>query len=547
MVAKGADYIVVGAGASGSVVAARLSEDPAVSVMVIEAGGSDAHPVLRVPGLGFAAGSIARFNWNFVTEPIPDLGDRRMTLIQGKVMGGSSSLNGMIYTRGHSSEYDRWAEAGCTGWGFDALKPYFLKSEANARGAGVWHGADGPMRLRRADPKLAICEAFLEAAGASGIPIVDDLNANHAEGLGWYDVNIDRGRRLSASRAYLEPARGRANLAVVTNAQVLRVAIEGGRARGVVAVRNGQEVTYTASREVILCGGAIMTPALLMHSGIGPADALAAHGIEVAADAPGVGRNLQNHPCYRPRFACSAPVTARSHLSPAGVARAGLSYLAARSGPLAESFCSAGGFYRSDPDLPLADMQVVMLSALPPIGGRSALDLLPREEGFGLTIYQGTPHSRGRVSLRSADPLAPPVVRTGYFSDPRDIEVLAAGVERMRRVMRRPEIARWIKAEMAPGPAATTREALIEEIRRNAATSYHQCGTCAMGPDEGAVVDLRLRVRGVEGVRVADTSIMPRLPNAALHAPALMIGERAAALILADTNRMPAGAAEVAA
>jgi choline dehydrogenase len=531
------DYVVVGAGAAGCVVAARLADNPDNEVVLIEAGGSDLSPFLRLPGLGFAAGAIGRYNWNFVTEPIAELADRRLTLLAGKVLGGSSSINGMIYTRGHSSEYDRWRELGCTGWGFEDVRPYFLKSESNVRGAGEWHGDAGPMRLRRADPRLPICDAFLAAAAAAGLPVVDDLNANHAEGLGWYDVNIDRGLRMSSARAFLPPARRRPNLSVVTGVQVTRIVLSGGRATGVEGVRGSERVAFGAQREVIVCAGAIKSPQLLMVSGIGPADELRRHGIDVVVDSPQVGSNLQNHPCYRPRFACSSPVTARNHVGAMPMLRAGLAYARSRSGPLAESFASAGGFFRSDPGLALADMQVVMLSALPPRGGQRIRDLLPKEQGFALTVYQGSPYSRGRVALRSSSPLDAPLVHTGYFSDPRDLDVLAAGVQRMRDVMRQPAIARYISAAVVPRDTVRSRAELIDDIRREAATSYHQCGTCAMGPDDAAVLDVRLRVRGVAGLRVADASVAPRLPNAALHAVTLMIGEKAAAMILEDAGR----------
>ncbi|TMV08268.1 GMC family oxidoreductase [Arenibacterium halophilum] len=528
------DYIVVGSGAAGSVVAARLSEDPGNRVLVLEAGGSDRNPLFRVPGLGFAAGAVPRYNWNFATQGIEVLGGRSMTILQGRVLGGSSSMNGMVYTRGHRAEYDRWAEMGCEGWGFDDLHPYFRKSEANWRAPSQMHGTEGPVRLRRADPRLPICDAFLEAAGAHGIEIVEDLNADHAEGLGWYDVNIDRGLRLSAPRAYLYPALDRDNLSLLTNTQVTRVVIEGGRATGVEAVSQGQRVTFHATCEVILCAGAVMSPKVLMLSGVGPADSLRQHGIAVVADSPSVGANFQNHPCYRPQWLCSEPVTARRHVTALGAAKAGVRYLLSRTGPLAESFASAGGFFKSDPSLDLADMQVVMLSALPAGGGARIRDLLPQRHGFGFTIYQGTPYSRGRVSLGSADPMAPPVVETGYFSDPRDLPILAAGVERIREIVRRPEIAKYVDREIAPGPSVDSRGSLIEAIRAGAGTSYHQCGTCAFGPGETAPLDLRLRVNGVAGLRVADTSVMPVLPNAALHAPTMMIGEKAAALILED-------------
>ena len=531
------DYLIVGAGASGCVLASRLSENPDNQVILLEAGGDDYSPFLRVPGLGFAAGAIAKYNWNFLLEPIPALHDRQMVLLEGKVMGGSSSINGMIYTRGHSREYDQWRDMGCDGWGFEDTRPYFLRSEANFRGAGDWHGAVGPMPLRRANPRLPICDAFLEAAGAAGFPIVDDLNANHAEGLGWYDVNIHHGLRMSAARSFLKPASRRKNLKIMTRTEALKVLFSRAKATGIEARQGNQRITFTAAREVILCAGAIKSPQLLMLSGIGPSDELHKFGIEVSAHSPQVGKNLQNHPCYRPRFACSLPVTARNHISATGMLRAGISYVVSRTGPLAESFASVGGFFKSEASLSHADMQVVMLSALPPKGAQGVLDMLPKEQGFGLTIYQGTPYSRGEVGLRSADPLAAPVIRSGYFSDPRDIEVLARGVERMRQVMLRPEIAKYISGAIAPPSQVRSHAELIDEIRREAATSYHQSGTCAMGPDAGAVLDARLRVRGVDGLRVADTSIIPRLPNAAMHAPALMIGEKAAAMILDDAEQ----------
>lgn len=522
------DYIIVGAGASGSVLAARLAEDSNASVLVLEAGGSDRHPALRLPGLGFAAGTLKSKTWNFVTEPNPAIDGRQVTLLAGRVLGGSGSLNGMVYARGHSSGYDRWAGAGCTGWGFEDVLPWFRRSESNFRGASRLHGADGPMPLRQARPDLPICDSFLMAAAASGIPVVADLNEDHSEGFGFYDVNIHRGLRQSSARTHLRPATSRPNLHVRLRAEVTRICFTGDRASGV-------EIGTTrihARQEVILCAGAIMSAKLLLLSGIGPEEELRRHGIRPVALSPKVGKNLQNHPCYRPRISCMDPVSARHHLTPYGLTRAAYQWLSRGEGLLSESFASVGGFFKSDPDLAIADMQVVFLSALPPGGATGLWGLIPREEGFGLTIYQGTPASRGEVGLRGADPRLAPRIETAAFRDPGDLQILARGVARIRALLQQPEIARHIRAEIAPGAAVTTHDDLVAEIRRNAATSYHQCGTCAIGPGPEDVVAPDLQVRGVSGLRVADTSVIPVLPNAALHAVALMIGERAAGFIL---------------
>ena len=529
------DYLVVGSGAAGAVVAARLSEDPDVSVMLLEAGGRNDSLLLRLPGLGFAAANHPRFNWSFRADPVPGMENRELTWLQGRVLGGSSSINGMIYTRGHSREYDIWRQMGCTGWAFEDLLPYFRRSEANERGDGPWHGGAGPVRVRRARPGLPICEAFLGAAAEDGFPVLDDLNADAGEGFAFYDINAGGGRRMSTATAYLEPAAPRQNLDIRTGVTALRVVIDGRRASGVEALIGGRHVCISARREVVLSAGAIKTPQLLMLSGIGPADALSLHGIPVVQDAPNVGRNLQNHACYRLQYLCNAPVSASRHLRPHNAVAAALRYALFRTGPLAETYAVAGGYFRTDASLEVPDAQVVLLSALGPArtGGATfrIRDLLPDRHGFGLTVYQGSPLSRGAVSLRSADPLDRPRIEAGYFSDPRDMEVLLKAVKRMRGMMRRPAIAKYIDRELLPGEGVADGRSLEADIRRNGATAYHQCGTCAMGPRDDSVVDPELRVRGVEGLRVADASIVPRIPNAALHAPAIIIGEKAAALI----------------
>ena len=533
------DYVVVGSGASGAVVAARLSEDHDKRVCLIEAGARNTSLLFKLPGLGFAVGAHPRYNWNFLTEPIPTMADRALPYLQGRVLGGSSSINGMIYTRGHSRDYDHWRQLGCEGWSGADVLAYFKKSEDNVRGAGPWHGAGGPLSVRPAQPGLEICEAFLAAAGAAGFPVLDDLNCDAAEGFGYYDVNTGNGRRMSTAEAFLKPAAKRPNLTVLTDTQALGVAIDNGRAVGVDVTSRGNRSRIVAERETVLCAGAVKSAHLLMLSGIGPADALRQHGIAVVHDSPNVGAGLQNHACYRTQYLCNAPVTASGQAEPLNAVKAGIEYLIRRTGPLAESYATAGGFFRTDPSLDIADAQVVLLSALAPTsagGSRFSIrDLLPQQHGFGLTIYQGSPHSRGRVSLASADPLAQPRIAPGYFTDARDMDVLKRAVTMMRAMMQQPAIRRYIETELLPGEAVQGDAELEADIRRNGATAYHQCGTCAMGGQSTSVLAPDLKVRGIDGLRVADTSIMPRIPNAALHAPTIMIGEKAAALIKAGT------------
>ena len=429
---------------------------------------------------------------------------------------------------------------GCEGWAFDDVLPHFKRSEANERGADAWHGGDGPVMVRRARPELTIADAFLDAATEEGFSVVDDLNRGVVDGFGFYDINAGRGRRMSAATAYIEPVMNRPNLQVLTNAVAHNVDIENAKAVGITASIRGEPHRIRVEREIILSAGAIKTPQILMLSGIGPADDLHQHGVTINHDSPNVGRNLQNHVCYRPQYLCSEPVSASRNLSPHRALAAAIRYGLFRTGPLAETYAVAGGFFRTDPALEVPDAQVVLLSALGPTkpGGATfrIRDLLPDEHGFGLTIYQGSPNSRGTVTLRSADPDEQPRIQCNYFSDPRDMPVLVKAVNRMRGMMRQPSIAKHISRELLPGDGVGDDDALEADIRRNGATAYHQCGTCAMGPTEASVVSPNLKVWGVEGLRVADTSIMPRIPNAALHAPAIMIGEKAASMIRGETG-----------
>jgi choline dehydrogenase len=529
------NYIVIGSGAAGAVVAARLSEDFDCQVCLIEAGGPNRNWMLKLPGLGFAVGAHPRYNWSFKTEPIPTMADRSLPYLQGRVLGGSSSINGMIYTRGHSSEYDQWRQMGCEGWAGTDVLPFFKKSESNRRGGDQWHGGDGPIKMRPANPRLPICDAFLAAAADAGFPVLDDLNQDAVEGFGFYDINTGDGRRMSTAEAFLKPAATRPNLTILTNAPVSKIILKSGRACAVDVQSSTGARQLTADREIVLSAGAVKSPQLLMLSGVGPADDLHRIGIPVHVDSPNVGQNLQNHACYRPQYMCNAPVTASGQVEPLNALKAGVEYLLRRTGPLAESYATTGGFFRTDPALETSDAQVVLLSALAPTqvsGSRFSIrDLLPQQHGFGLTIYQGSPHSRGRISLASTDPNVQPQIDPGYFTDRRDMAVLKRAVAMMREMMQQPVIKRYIAKELLPGDGVQSEADLEADIRRNGATAYHQCGTCAMGGHENSVLSPDLKVRGVKGLRVADASVMPRIPNAALHGPTVMIGEKAAALI----------------
>ena len=529
------DYLIVGSGAAGAIVAARLSENPDASVILLEAGGKNNSLLLRVPGLGFAAANHPRYNWGFEAEPSPAMDNRKLIWLQGRVLGGSSSINGMIYTRGHSREYDIWRQMGCEGWGSNDVLPYFKRLESFEDSNSRELGKEGPVSIRKAKPDLEICDAFLQAARDEGYPILSDMNSDVTEGFGFYDINAGTGRRMSAATSYLEPISKRRNLMVIPHAQVVKVLIENNSANGVEFFWKGKLRQLFAEKEVVLSSGAIKTPQLLMLSGIGPENELEKFGIKVKLNSPKVGKTLQNHVCYRPQYLCSAPISSSKHLQPLNILKAGMKYVFDKSGPLAETYAVAGGFLKTDKTLEVPDAQVVLLSALGPTktggAGYKIRDLLPDEHGFGLTVYQGSPRSRGSVTLRSPDPFDQPLITSGYFSDPYDMEVLKTAVKKMRKMMKQPAISQFIKKELAPGEDIEDEKSLEKEIRRNGATAYHQCASCAMGPEDDSVLNEKLQVRGIDKLRIADASVMPRIPNAALHAPSMMIGEKAAALI----------------
>lgn len=531
-----ADYIVVGGGAAGCVVAARLSEDRRARVVLIEAGGPDRNPLIAIPGANVVTGTAPGLNWNFETEPEPALEGRRLYLSQGRVMGGSGSINGMMFLRGRDEDFDGWRDDGCPGWGAADVAPWFRRLESHALGDRDGHGAAGPMRISRGRATAPICDLFLAAAETHGLQRNEDLARAGREAAGYVDLSIDRGRRVSTARAYLDKARRRGNLRVVTGAHVTRVVIDGARARGVMLRRGGAEEFLRCRGEVIVAGGAINSPALLLRSGIGAASSLQPLGIDVARDLPGVGRNYQNHPMYKMMYTTSAPITAYSHARPFGALRAGLSYLVGRRGVLASGLFPVAGYFEAVPGQADTLLQLCMAPALIIRRRRGVLGVLPKRHGFSVLLYQGLPFSRGQVRLISGDPMTNPVIEAGVFADPRDLEILARGALRLRAMMTEAPIGQVIEAEIAPAPPATDIEAVKADIRANVSANYHVAGTCRMGQGPEAVVDARLRVHGVRGLRVIDASVMPTVVRANTYATTVMIAERGAAFVAEDAR-----------
>ncbi|MEO3388842.1 GMC family oxidoreductase N-terminal domain-containing protein [Mesorhizobium sp. CAU 1741] len=533
MSACGFDFVVVGAGAAGCVVASRLSEDRELRIALLEAGGGDGALIMRIPGANVATGTDPRYNWAYQSEPVPQLGGRTLYWAQGKVIGGSGSINGMMYMRGHRADYDRWEREGADGWGYEDVLPYFRKSETNERGASALHGGGGPLQVSRGRGTAPVCDLYLQSAAASGFLIADDLNADLPEAFGHVDLTIGGGLRSSTSVAYLRPALRRGNITVLTRATVTRVIIEAGEARGVEFMQDGARQRLMASRGVVLCGGAVNSPQLLMLSGIGDADHLRAHGIAVAVDSPDVGRNLQNHPMYRMMYATTAPVSAYSHIRPLGAARAGLQYILRRTGVLSRGLFPTSGYFHAEPGDPSSEVQVCMAPALVIRRKPGLLGILPQEHGFTLLLNHGSPFSRGEVRLKSGDPLMHAEISPNYFSDPRDIRILARAAKRVQDMVRAGPLGRVLGRELQPAKPTATNAEITADIRATAATHYHAAGTCRMGSDPRAVVDPQLRVNGISRLHVADASVMPVLVNGNTYAPTIMIAEKAADLIRA--------------
>ena len=528
------DYIVVGAGSAGAVLAARLSEDGRHRVLLLEAGGSDRNPVFRLPLLAGVAYWYRHANWGYVTEPQPGLDGRVIRWPRGKVLGGSSTINGMMYMRGTASDYDRWAaEAGCPGWSYAEVLPYFRRSEdAPHREGSPFHGRGGPLRVVRARGENPLYAAFLAAGHAEGFPANDDFNGPRQEGLGLYDFTIRDGRRESSATAFLRPARGRANLDVWTRAHVHRVTIEAGRATGVVVDREGALMRVGARAEVILCGGAINTPQILMLSGIGDPAHLSAHGIDPVVAAPEVGRNLQDHLGVYLTYACRDPVTLYALFRPDRAALALLRAWAFGTGPAASVPLEAGGFLKTDPALAEPDIHITFVPGLSLGTTRKGQG----RHGYLINFYQLRPESRGRIALAAPDPRAAPRIDPAYLSAAADVLCLRRGVRLAARIGDNPALARHRAAHLSPTPADLVTDASVDAwVRAGANTIFHPVGTARMGGDPGSVCDPALRVRGVAGLRVADASVMPRIVGGNTSAPCMMIAEKAADLILGRT------------
>lgn len=529
------DYVIVGAGSAGCVLANRLSADPSSRVLLIEAGGRDRNPLLRVPILTGHWLRGRRYNWRYETEPQPGLDGRRIAWPRGKVLGGSSAINGMVYTRGLRSDYDTWAQAGLSGWSYDDLLPCFRRSEDRDRGEDGFHGAGGPLAVSRPDSPNPLFDAFLEASEQAGFPRTDDFNGARQEGFGHYDFNIRAGRRNSSATAFLDPVRARPNLAIWTGRQASRVFVEEGRATGVELLRGDTRETVTVRREIVLSGGVVNSPQLLMLSGIGPADELSRHGIEVARDLPGVGRNLQDHLLARVQYACRRPITLHDLRRPDRAVAAVLRALLFGTGPAASFPLHCGGFFRSRPELSEPDLQCHFLPVLSsstvrinPFAARGTLD----RHGFMANVYPLRPLSRGAITLRSADPMDPPAIDPNYLSAEADRRCLTDGVRALRRIFAQSAFDDYRGEELSPGPETESNDEIGDWLRQTANTVFHPVGTCKMGTDGLAVVDAELRVHGVAGLRVADASVMPGITSSNTHAPTVMIAEKAAELML---------------
>jgi choline dehydrogenase len=527
------DYVIVGAGSAGCVLANRLSADGAHSVLLLEAGPRDNNIWIHIP-LGYGRLFKDRnVNWMYQTEPEPGLGGRQVFQPRGKVLGGSSSINGLLYVRGQHEDYDRWRQLGNVGWGYDDVLPYFKKAENQIRGADQYHGVGGPLSVsdwRHHDP---LSEAFVKAAVEAGIPYNPDFNGATQEGAGFFQTTTCRGRRASSAFAYLRPALARANLRVETGALAQHVLFEGRCARAVEYRQNGELRAVRARREILVSSGAYNSPQLLQLSGVGPADLLKQHGIDVVLDAPGVGHDLQDHLQVRLVMRCAQKVTLNDVVaSPLRSALAGAQYAAFRKGPLTIAAGTSGAFFKTSPRLATPDIQIHFI----PFSTDKMGEKLHGFPGFTASVCQLRPESRGSLKIKSAEAAVPPEIRINYLATESDRTAFIDGIRILRKILAAPALKPFVVGEVYPGPDKTSDQDLLDFCRKTGSTVYHPTSTCRMGNDPLAVVDQRLRVRGIEGLRVVDASVMPDLMSGNTNAPVIMIAEKASEMILEDAR-----------
>ncbi|MCB1336954.1 MAG: choline dehydrogenase [Maritimibacter sp.] len=519
------DYVVVGSGSAGSALAYRLAE-AGRSVVVIEYGGSDIGPFIQMPAALSYPMNMARYDWGFESEPEPGLDNRRLAVPRGKVLGGSSSVNGMVWVRGHARDFDHWAEAGAAGWAYADVLPYFRRLEHwHGDRPSDWRGSDGPLHVRRARQWNPLMHAFVEAGRQAGYPVTEDYNGHQQEGFGAFDMSVHNGRRWSTANAYLRPAMKTGRVRIVRGL-ARRVVIEQGRAVGVEVATGGRTETIRAGREVVLSASSINTPKLLMLSGIGPAAHLAQHGIELVADRPGVGQNLQDHLEVYVQYAAAQPITLYKYWNLVGKALIGAQWLFTKTGHGASNQFESCGFIRSRAGIDYPDIQFHFLPIAVRYDGKAAA------AGHGFQVHTGPMRSpsKGAVTLKSADPAAPPRIVFNYMSHEDDWTTFRAALRLTREIMAQPAMAGHVRHEIQPGPAAVSDDALDAFIREHAESAYHPCGSARMGAadDPGAVVDPEARVIGVDGLRVADSSIFPRITNGNTNAPSILVGEKVA-------------------